>query len=467
MALRTTRFMNVVLGVVLAGVLAFLFGLAPQQGYADDPALLTNNPSGNNPPAGLQEDINVTFTFEGTTGEVVINNKRVQDGEAASGSGVVQGTTDSTGTNTLSIASSFGEPKMVKVVVNGTEYPVDPESDQFSTEIPGASSYTITITASGSGKVDRTIIWANVDADHSADNFDPDMLLEHGKGAIIGIYGADGTKKQGEIDVDENGMGWATADPGDRIVFQFVPDYGYQLTQVLANGQPLEPQEATNQYTFIMPDANVHFAAQFSAVKDSLKTAASAVEAGTVDLGSNVLAGGSGQLSVENIELSEAKIEGFENAAGAYSIDHYLNINFYNVFYKGKNDADDVWSEKIEELDNEAIITIQLAEGVNGNEVVIVHNVHDGESYEIIPIESYDPATNTITFKTKSFSGYAIASKTTKAAPSSAQKTQDKTTPTKSATAKTADTNPGAPIGAVALLALLAAGFAAKASRKA
>ena len=38
-------------------------------------------------------------------------------------------------------------------------------------------------------------------------------------------------------------------------------------------------------------------------------------------------------------------------------------------------------------------------------------NVHDGDKYEIIKIDSYDPETNTITFKTKSFSNYAIASK--------------------------------------------------------
>ena len=40
-----------------------------------------------------------------------------------------------------------------------------------------------------------------------------------------------------------------------------------------------------------------------------------------------------------------------------------------------------------------------------------MHNVHDGETFEIIPVESCDPATNTITFRTKSFSNYAIAVK--------------------------------------------------------
>ena len=67
-------------------------------------------------------------------------------------------------------------------------------------------------------------------------------------------------------------------------------------------------------------------------------------------------------------------------------------------------------SNELKELNNEATITLQLENGVNGNEVVIVHEKHDG-TYEIIPT-TYDSATNTITFKTSSFSNYAIASKT-------------------------------------------------------
>ena len=40
---------------------------------------------------------------------------------------------------------------------------------------------------------------------------------------------------------------------------------------------------------------------------------------------------------------------------------------------------------------------------------------YNGDTYEIIKIDSYDPETNTITFKTKSFSNYAIATKTSSA----------------------------------------------------
>ena len=120
---------------------------------------------------------------------------------------------------------------------------------------------------------------------------------------------------------------------------------------------------------------------------------------------------GSAQLTVKDIELTSDKIKDFEEAASGYNVSNYLDIDLYQVFYKGKNDAEDVWSNKISELDKEATITIKLEEGVDGNDIVIVHNIHDGEEFEIIPT-TYDASTHTITFKTKSFSNYAIASRT-------------------------------------------------------
>ena len=62
-------------------------------------------------------------------------------------------------------------------------------------------------------------------------------------------------------------------------------------------------------------------------------------------------------------------------------------------------------------------ITIKLAEGIDANNIVIVHNIHDGEEYEIIKIDSYDKGSNTITFRTKSFSNYAIATADTEDVP--------------------------------------------------
>lgn len=217
-------------------------------------------------------------------------------------------------------------------------------------------------------------------------------------------------KDSDEYGVSKDGLGWAKVIPGSKVVFEFVPEYGYQLTSVMSNGFALKPQDTINQYTFIMPDANVHFSAEFTKTEDVVKADSEKVSGGNIELG-NDLAGGSAQLTVSDVELSADKIAGFNEAAGEYTVSNYLDINLYNVYYKGKNDADDVWFDQIDELEEYAIISIQLEDGVDADDIVIVHNVHNGDEYEIIEIDSYDPETNTITFKTKSFSNYAIATK--------------------------------------------------------
>ena len=105
--------------------------------------------------------------------------------------------------------------------------------------MPGAAKYIISGEGDAGAAVPRTIIWANVDADTTADDYEEDMRLEHGKAKVIAIYDGE-TQVAGETDVDEEtGMGWVQVTPGNEVIFEFVPEYGYQLTSVSANGLPL------------------------------------------------------------------------------------------------------------------------------------------------------------------------------------------------------------------------------------
>ncbi len=68
---------------------------------------------------------------------------------------------------------------------------------------------------------------------------------------------------------------------------------------------------------------------------------------------------------------------------------------------------------------------MQLEEGIDASNIVIVHNIDNGDEFEIIEIESYDAETNTISFYTDSFSNYAIASKNAKTEETESQETKD------------------------------------------
>ena len=368
------------------------------------------------------QSITVNWTFTGTTGEIGINGKYADPrSETAHKETVIDnaGYTDDQKTNVINIHTTFGEKKVTKVTVNNTEYNVqgDTAGETGGTvTVPGAALYTI--TATGEGPVDRTIIWANPDCTDKG--IPADMWITHGKAHIKAVYNEHGdlvpmesyTQRGADRGVID-GYGWAVVEPGSRVVFEFVPEYGYQMTRIAINEMPLTPQETTNQFSFLMPERNVHFSATFTRTDDVVNTGTASVRGGTVNVAGN-LDGGTARLTVNNAELSADKIQGFQNAAGAYNVSQYLDIDLYNVFYKGKNDAGDVWSNEIDELKQEATISLQLADGVNANDIVLVHNIHDGENFEIIPVDSYDPATNTITFKTKSFSNYAIATKDSK-----------------------------------------------------
>ena len=343
------------------------------------------------------------------------------------------GESDTAKSNVIRFQENFGDLPVKEFEINGVLYTeTSPEvkiyDDGWYITVPGAAKYTIRGDGDENAVVLRTIIWTNPDfvpRDEEQERWTEEFSLDHGYAYITAVYDENNKlvdsneyKSENWV-VNENGggvgadgFGWISLYPGYKAVFEFVPEYGYQLTDIRINGQKLGLSGLMNQFEFIMPDANIHFDAEFTKTEDIVKTDSESIESGTIKLATDSIDRGTAQLTVSDIKLSDNKVAEFENAAGDYTISNYLDIDLYQVFYKGKNDADDVWSNKIEELKNDATITIKLADGITADDIVIVHNIHDGDKYEIIEIESYDAETNTITFKTSSFSNYAIATKT-------------------------------------------------------
>ncbi len=160
-------------------------------------------------------------------------------------------------------------------------------------------------------------------------------------------------------------------------------------------------------FEYIMPNTNVHISGIFEKINDKVNTESSKVKNGNIKLGGKEIDSGSVVLSVKDIALDKEQITNFEKNANGYNISSYLDISLAQVIYKGTPSS--IWENKLSELNNPAKITLKLENGIDENEVVIVHEKHDG-TYEILPT-TYDRETNTITFTTTSFSNYAIASK--------------------------------------------------------
>ena len=203
---------------------------------------------------------------------------------------------------------------------------------------------------------------------------------------------------------------------GARVTMRVIPDYGYQVMNVNMSELAVS-DNGIGEFTFTAPGGGAYFKADVVATDDVVNAESEKVAGGEIDLGDDqtTFDHGSARLDVKDIELSdEAKAE-FEDAASGYQIKNYLDISLFNITCKGAEvctgSDDDSWNERVRDLNEPATVTLQLEEGVDGNEIVIVHQKHDG-TYEVIPT-IYDPVAHTITFSTSSFSNYAIATKTT------------------------------------------------------
>lgn len=355
------------------------------------------------------QDIEIEGTYNGFGMEISLNETRVGT-ESANVIGTAKGYATGNTKNKIAIQLAFGDGNIGSVTINGTNMTLSTgTTDRAEFEVAPATKYVIVVTKSQDvSNVPKTIIW---DSDKTNNpSIKDNELLKNGTIEILDIKDPNGNSvglDNVNQDLDKNN-GWASIIPGSKVILKLKPDYGYQLTSITINDEKLIAGKEQSTFEYIMPNTNVHISGIFEKVDDTVNAESDKVKNGTIELGGKEIDTGSVVLSVEDINLSKEQITNFEKNANGYNISSYLDISLSQVIYKGTEES--VWKNELKELNNPAKITLKLENGIDGNEVVIVHEKHDG-TYEIIPT-TYDSETNTITFSTTSFSNYAIASKT-------------------------------------------------------
>lgn len=355
------------------------------------------------------QNIEIEGTYNGLGMEISLNGTRVGT-ESANVTGNAKGYITGNTKNKIAIQLAFGDGNIGSVTINGTNMTLPTgTTDRAEFEVAPATKYVIVVTKSQDvSNVPKTIIW---DSDKTNNpSIKDNELLKNGTIEILDIKDPNGNSvglDNVNQDLDKNN-GWASIIPGSKVILKLKPDYGYQLTSITINDEKLVAGKEQSTFEYIMPDTNVHISGIFEKVDDKVNAESNKVKNGTIELGEKEIDTGSVVLSVDDIELTKEQISNFEKNANGYNISLYLDISLSQVIYKGTQES--VWKNELKELNNPAKITLKLENGIDGNEVVIVHEKHDG-TYEIIPT-TYDSETNTITFSTTSFSNYAIASKT-------------------------------------------------------
>lgn len=363
------------------------------------------------PTPSYPDNISIKATYDGFGMEVYLNTARI-GAESNKIEGTGKGYASGEISNLISIQLAFGDGNIGSVTVNGEKINV-PEGtkDRLEFSVAPASEYVIVVTkakSSSSSDVPRTIIWDSDKNNNSS--LKDDEILKNGSIEILDIkdksgnsIGLDGVKQ----DTAKNN-GWANILPGYKVILKLKPDYGYQLTSIKINGETLTAKEEESTFEYTMPDTNVHLSGIFEKVDDKVTTDTEKVKEGKIEIDESEVDSGSVVLSVSDAVLTEEQTAKFKEKTEGYEISTFLGISLDKVVYKGTKN--DVWSKKLNDLKNKATITLKLEEKINGNEIKIIHEKSDG-TFEIIPAD-YNASENTITFKTSSFSNYAIASKT-------------------------------------------------------
>lgn len=385
--------------------------------YADTPATAT---------------INYDFSGNGAA-DIFINGVMLDQGEPDPNpptSGSVNGTVNynSTGDTVNITLTTFATMSILDtVVINGQNYNVPTDPAVLLNNIDGvvieydlgniakADTYVIT-TSTVRSTLMGNFSWSYKDADRGHDNY-----VDNGVISLVKLeYGGVTYNSQAEIiAANKPYLQYNTSDggayneiilpTGTKVTLKLLPNTGYQLTSFTVNGGAFEAQDEIGVYTFTSVSGNFHLGAHFTKVNDVVNAAADAVTSGSIKLGNGEIDNGTARLDVSNADnLEPDDIAGFNENAGNYNVKTILDISLYNTIYKGS--ADETWDTQIDELNGEATITLKLDEGVDGNDIIIVHQKHDG-AYEVIPT-TYNPVEHTITFKTSSFSNYAIATRT-------------------------------------------------------
>ena len=198
------------------------------------------------------------------------------------------------------------------------------------------------------------------------------------------------------------------------VTMKIVPEPGYQVKSFEINGNSVKVGAEASVFSFKVSKGNFHIGAHVEQQTNDSKVDSKVVKgAALLEISDEDLDAGTARLYVSDSDLTEEKQAEFEAEAAeeGLTIEDILDISVAQVFFKGTGDPDDVWANPKEDLEEPALLGIQLEGDYTGKDVEFIHNIHDGEAFETIEPVEFDRANNIAYVEADSFSSYAIATK--------------------------------------------------------
>lgn len=353
---------------------------------------------------------------------------------------------DNSGFVKLSYSISNASTKITSLIVNDVDYTIQtPQTDEeiyaniddgsrstkpVEITIPYSSEYVIKVVASEHDLMGG-FGW-NYLPEETLDGDSRKECIPHGTLTFVSgeynnvtyssvqewnnatIYGAhlfswtDGDKYYSD---PKDAWGSAAFPKNAKITMKLIPDKGYQLVSLYGD-KDLVREDEVGVYTITMTGGmNSHLSAEFVAVDDVLNVYSSAVKVGEFQNLENPTKEGTMKLSVTDANLDGEKQTAFDEKAQEEEVEikQILDISLANTIYKATSNPELAWDTPVTELTSDTKIKLELVEDLSKEEeIILIHNHND--AFEIIPVD-YDENDNSITFTTKKFSDYAIATR--------------------------------------------------------
>ena len=190
--------------------------------------------------------------------------------------------------------------------------------------------------------------------------------------------------------------------PSDTVAtIRLTPDPGYQVTDIEVEGGYIATNDPC-EYIITIPRSIEEFHVTVTEEEDIVENTSSSITSSNILLAEATVLNGNYEFIISDMENDHKAT--FDAYADGYNINAYFNLTLNQVFNKASND---LWRTELESLNKKATITIVLNENISADQVVVIHNT-SGTNFETITPTNV--GNNSITFESKRFGDFAIAS---------------------------------------------------------
>ena len=183
-----------------------------------------------------------------------------------------------------------------------------------------------------------------------------------------------------------------------------MPDYGFQLNNSAVKSLSMVPGENKGEYSFVMPDNDIHWSDLFVKSDDKIVINSKDVKGAQISIPNDLICG-TAEFVVTSKEAPE-DISAFENKSNGLNIMGYFDISLNERILKNGDESQGYWVNNITQLPKPMDVTLDLGEKMKGKASYSVLRGHNGVVNKLDGI--YDESSNQLKFATDQYSDYAV-----------------------------------------------------------